>query len=120
MSKQETNFQRQVMLELSKYGIVIRQQSGNFRVVDNLEEVIKHGAKPKIRYIRCGFTGISDLQFISDDGNLIVFIELKTKTGVVSEEQENFINFINSKKSKHLKAGVARSIEDALKLIGVK
>lgn len=120
MSNQETNLQREIMLELSKYGMVIRQQSGKFRVIDNLEAVIKYGAKPKIRYIKCGFTGISDLQFLSDDGNLTVFIETKTETGVVSEEQEKFINFINSKKSKHLKAGVARSIDEALKLIGVK
>ena len=30
MNKEETELQRQIMLELSKYGIVIRQQSGNF------------------------------------------------------------------------------------------
>lgn len=118
MNKEETEIQRQIMLALSEYGVVIRQQSGNFRVVDNLEEVIKKHAEPKIRYIKCGFVGLSDLQFISDDGNLTCFIEVKTKKGKPSEEQENFINFINSKKNKHLRAGIARSVEDALKLIG--
>lgn len=77
MTKEETEIQKNIMLELSKYGICIRQQSGVFRVVDNLEQVLKYGAKPKIRYIKCGFNGISDLQFISDDGKLVCFIEIK-------------------------------------------
>lgn len=55
MTKQETELQKQIMLELSKYGICIRQQSGTFRIVDNLDEVIKYGAKPIIRYVKCGF-----------------------------------------------------------------
>lgn len=105
MGKKETEFQKKTMLELSKYGIVIRQQSGLFYT--------KYGER-----IRIGFPGISDIQFISDDGNFIAFIELKTKNGKISKEQEKFINFINNKKSANLKAGVARTIEDALKIIG--
>jgi hypothetical protein len=89
MNKQETEIQRQIMLELSKYGIVIRQQSGNF--------FTEYGSRIKV-----GFTGLSDLQFISDDGKLICFIEVKTSKGTAKEEQENFINFINNKKSPNL------------------
>ena len=100
MTKEETNIQRNIMIELSKYGIVIRQQYGE--------------------RIKIGFPGISDLQFISDDGNLIAFIEIKTSKGKTSKEQEQFINFINNKKSKHLKAGVARNVEEALEIIGGK
>lgn len=117
MNKQETKLQNQIMEALSKYGICIRQQSGVFKVCDNLERVIKYHEEPIIRYIRSGFDGISDIQFISDAGDLIVFIEIKTEKGIVSDEQENFINFINNKKSIFLKAGVARSVEEALKLI---
>lgn len=65
------------------------------------------------------FLGISDLQFISDDGKLIYFIEVKTLTGRKREKQIDFVNFINSKNSPNLKAGFARSVDDALKLIGV-
>ena len=104
MTKQETEIQKAIMLELSKYGICIRQQSGNF--------FTDYGSRIKV-----GFTGLSDLQFISDDGNLIVFIEVKTLTGKARKEQENFINFINSKNSKHLRAGIAHSVEQALELI---
>lgn len=105
MTKQETEIQKEIMLELSKYGICIRQQSGNFYT--------EYGSRIKV-----GFTGLSDLQFISDDGNLIVFIEIKTSIGNIRKEQQQFIDFINSKKSNHLKAGIARNVEDALNLIG--
>lgn len=105
MNKEETNIQRKIMLALSEYGIVIRQQSGLF--------FTKYGSKVKI-----GFPGISDLQYISDDGDLVAFIEIKTPKGEASEEQLNFIDFINKKNNKHLKAGIARNVSEALKIIG--
>lgn len=107
MNKQETNIQKEIILALSNYGICIRQQSGNFYT--------EYGSRIKV-----GFVGLSDIQFISDDGKLIVFIEIKTERGKVKKEQTNFINFINSKKSPNLKAGIARNVDEALKLIGVK
>lgn len=107
MNKEETNVQKEIMLALSNYGICIRQQSGNFYT--------EYGGRIKV-----GFTGLSDLQFISDDGRLIVFIEIKTSTGKIRKEQEQFIKFINSKNSPNLKAGIARNVDDALKLIGVE
>lgn len=64
MTKQETEIQKQIMLALSEYGIVIRQQSGNFYT--------EYGGRIKV-----GFTGLSDLQFISNDGSLVCFIEVK-------------------------------------------
>lgn len=103
--KKETEIQREIMLELSKYGIVIRQQSGNFYT--------EYGSRIKV-----GFTGLSDLQFISDDGKLVAFLEVKTNKGSVRKEQINFINFINSKNSPNLKAGIVRNVQDALNLIG--
>lgn len=106
MEETESKIQKEIMLALSQYGIVIRQQSGNF--------FTEYGSRIKV-----GFTGLSDLQFIRDDGELIVFIEIKKSTGKARKEQENFINFINSKGSKHLKAGIARSVKDALDLIEV-
>lgn len=103
--KKETEIQREIMLELSKYGIVIRQQSGNFYT--------EYGSRIKV-----GFTGLSDLQFISDDGKLIAFLEVKTDKGNVRKEQIQFIDFINKKKSPNLKAGIVRNVQDALNLIG--
>lgn len=103
-TKEETEIQKSIMLELSKYGIVIRQQSGNFYT--------EYGSRIKV-----GFTGLSDLQFISDNGRLIVFMEVKTDIGKVRKEQKQFIDFINSKKSPNLKAGIVRNVNDALQLI---
>ena len=105
-TKEETEIQKAIMLELSKYGIVIRQQSGNFYT--------EYGSRIKV-----GFTGLSDLQFISDNGKLIVFMEVKTgrKGSKPSDEQINFINFINAKKSPNLKAGIVRNVQEALQLI---
>lgn len=105
-TKEETELQKAIMLELSKHGITIRQQSGNFYT--------EYGSRVKV-----GFTGLSDIQFISDDGRLIAFMEVKThrKGSEPSDEQINFINFINAKNSPNLRAGVVRSVEDALQLI---
>lgn len=63
------------------------------------------------------FHGISDLQFISDDGDFIAFLEVKTEKGKPTQEQVNFIDFINSKNSNHLRAGIVRSVEDAINLV---
>lgn len=103
--KKETEIQREIMLELSKYGIVIRQQSGNFYT--------EYGSRIKV-----GFTGLSDLQFISDDGKLVAFLEVKTNSGSIRKEQLQFIDFINKKNSPNLKAGIVRNVQDALNLIG--
>lgn len=58
--------------------------------------------------------GFSDLfGFRKSDGKA-VFIEVKTKSGRLSREQENFIK---SMKKNGAIAGVCRSAEDALRLI---
>lgn len=103
--KSEKEIQTEIMLALSNYGIVIRQQSGNFYT--------EYGSRIKV-----GFTGLPDLQFISDDGKLIAFLEVKNEIGKPRKEQLNFIDFINKKNSPNLKAGIVRSVDDALKLIG--
>lgn len=97
----ETDIQSKIRLELSKYGIVIRQQSGVFYT--------KQGNR-----ITIGVTGIPDLQFIGDDG-FTAWIEVKKPGGVHRKEQEAFIKLM---KSKGHTAGFVESVEDALKLIG--
>lgn len=59
--------------------------------------------------------GFSDLfGFRKSDGKA-VFIEVKTRTGRVSGEQKKFINQMRTAGAI---AGICRSAEDALKLIG--
>jgi hypothetical protein len=95
----ETDIQSSIRIALSDYGIVIRQQSGNFELKDG-------------RRLLCGIKGLSDLLFIGQ--GYIAFIEVKTATGKPSTEQLHFIKVIQGLGHK---AGIARSAEEALKII---
>lgn len=95
----ETDIQNQIRLALSKYGIVIRMQSGNFELKDG-------------RRIVCGVKGLSDLLFIGNDK--VAFIEVKNINGKPSQEQLNFIAAV--KRLGH-RAGIAHSVEEALEII---
>lgn len=97
----ETDIQNQIRLELSKHGIVIRMNTGVFKTDDG-------------RTIKCGIKGTSDLLFVGQ--NFIAWIEVKTPTGRPSKDQ---IIFINTMKKLGHKAGIARSVEDALKIINI-
>lgn len=97
----ETDLQSLIRLELSKHGIVLRLNVGTFKTQDG-------------RYISSGLPpGTSDLLFIGK--GFIAFIEVKTPTGKVEDDQEKFIQRVISLGHR---AGVARSVEDALKIIG--
>jgi hypothetical protein len=110
----EHKIQDLIRLELSKYGIVLRLNSGKAyggtRIWDN-----KYGYILKdIRPIALCVKGTPDLLFIGPDGT-VAFIECKDDKGRLRTEQEKFINVM---KSYGHKAGVARSPEDALEIIG--
>lgn len=95
----ETDIQNQIRLALSKYGIVVRLQSGNYKLEDG-------------RRIVCGVKGLSDLLFIGN--GKIAFIEVKNIHGKPSQEQLNFIAAV--KKLGH-RVGIAHSVEEALEII---
>lgn len=117
MKKSERNIQQEIRLELSKYGIVLRLNSGKAyggkRVWDPrrgeyiLTDLHTIALCPK---------GTSDLVFFGNDGKT-AFIECKDLKGKAREDQERFIEIM---KSYGYRAGVARSVEDALKIIGEK
>jgi hypothetical protein len=100
LHQSETILQNLIRCELSKHGIVIRLQSGVFQGANN-------------QSIKCGFTGLSDLLFLSRDGKA-VFLEVKTATGRPSAEQ---INFIETVRKMGFSAGIVRSVDEALELI---
>lgn len=95
----ETDIHNQIRLALSKHGIVIRMQSGNFELKDG-------------RRIVCGVKGLSDLLFIGKDK--VAFIEVKNAKGFASKEQLNFIEAV--RRLGH-RAGIARNAEEALEII---
>lgn len=114
MKETEKDIQTKIRLELSRFGIVLRLNSGRAyggtRVWDN-----KYGYILKdIRPIALCVKGTPDLLFIGPDGT-VAFIECKDDKGRLRSEQEKFINVMRSYGHK---AGVARSVEQALEIIG--
>lgn len=98
---EETLLQNQIRCALSAHGICIRLQSGVFMTDD-------------CRPVRCGLPGLPDLLWIGPNGRT-VWIEVKTESGQIRENQKRFIDRLAE--MGHT-AGIARSVEQALELIG--
>ena len=96
--------QNHIREALSPYAIIFRANVGKVKTPDG-------------RYFDTGLpTGFPDLfGFRKSDGKMI-FIEVKTPTGIVTHSQRRFINAVNKFP---VIVGVCRSVDDALRLIGV-
>lgn len=115
MSKSEHRVQDEIRLALSEHGIVLRLNSGKAyggtRVWDK-----KYGYILKdIRPIALCVKGTPDLLFIGENGR-VAFIECKDDKGKLREDQERFLRLMSDYGHR---CGIARSTEDALKIIGV-
>jgi hypothetical protein len=99
--KPEALIQNEIRCALSKYGLVVRQNVGNF--------YNEHGTRTQ-----CGFKGLSDLIYFGKDGT-VAFMEIKNEKGRPSDHQ---IKFLTLMRSYGFKADICRSVDDALKLIG--
>ena len=97
----ERTIQNQIRCALSDYGFVIRQNTGYFRTADG-------------RMVKCGLTGLPDLLFVGNDGT-VAFLEVKTDKGAPSEDQRRFIKRLQEYGHR---AGIVRTVEEALHLIG--
>lgn len=110
----EHKIQDLIRLALSEHGVVLRLNSGKFwqgkRVWSN---EFRQYVLIDLRPVQGCPEGTSDLLYIGN--NTTAFIECKDNKGKVRSEQEKFINVM---KSYGHKAGVARSVEEALELIG--
>lgn len=115
MSKSEHRIQNEIRLALSEYGIVLRLNSGIFwqgkRVWSN---EFQQYALIDLRPVQGCPEGTSDLLFLGENSN-VAFVECKTRTGTAREKQKRFIEIMHQY---GIKADIARSIEDALKIIG--
>ena len=100
----EQDIQNLIRAELSKHALVFRANVGKVKTHDG-------------RYFDTGLPpGFSDLfGFRKSDGK-IFFIEVKTPKGRVRPVQEKFMEIV---KRNGAIVGVARSVDDALKIIGV-
>lgn len=114
MSKSEHRIQDEIRLALSEYGIVLRLNSGKAyggtRIWDKKYGYILTDIRP---IALCG-KGTPDLLFIGANGK-VAFIEVKDDKGRAREDQKRFLAMVQQY---GYKAGIARSAEDALKIIG--
>lgn len=99
---EEHAIQNEIRIAISKYCIIFRINVGKGYTKDG-------------RYFQTGVPpGFSDLfGFRKSDGRA-VFIEVKTKTGRISIEQQNFLEAMQSSGAI---AGVCRSTEEAIELV---
>ena len=98
----EIDVQNSIRLALNKYAVVFRGNVGTVRMSDG-------------RFFNTGLPkGFSDLfGFRKSDGK-IFFIEVKNETGRLRPDQEHFLNKM---KEFGAIAGVARSPEQAIKIV---
>ena len=91
-----------IRIALSAYGVVFRINVGTGKTQDG-------------RFFTTGVPkGYSDLSGHRKSDGRAFYIETKTETGKLRKEQEHFIKMM---KETGAIAGVARSVEDAIKLI---
>lgn len=110
----EQDIQNQIMLALSPYGVVFRTNAGDYWQGERVySKEFRQQVLINLRKVSGLPTGFSDLLIICNDGQA-GFVEVKTPTGVPSPEQ---INFIDQMRARGCRAGIARSPEQAIKII---
>lgn len=112
----EQNIQNRILEALSPYGIPMRINSGSVQTGDKVPSkehppyVLKN-----LRVVKLAPKGTSDIFFFGEGGKT-VFIEVKIPGKDPTEEQKRFRAAM---RNLGFTAGTARSVEDALNLIGV-
>lgn len=111
----ETKLMNLILIALSEAGCTVwRVETAGAWVGRQIHKDGNTVTLANARMIRAGLcTGGSDILGIAPNGAFLA-VEVKTKTGRVSPEQQRFIDAVN--KAGGI-AGVARSVEDALELI---
>ncbi len=116
MGKSEHYIQDEIRLALSEHGIVYRLNSGKaYGGVMMWDGRRGEYILTNLKTIALCPPGTSDLMFIGKNGK-VAWIECKDGKGKLRPEQEHFLNVM---REYGYAAGVARSVEDALSIIGV-
>ena len=104
MANAETNLQAEIMIALSGIGAkVFRNNTGAYKC-EKTGRLVRYGV---------GGKGGPDLWGICPDG-IALCVEVKTPTGRVRPEQ---VLFIAMARKSGARAGIARSVEDALAIV---
>ena len=115
MGKSENTIQNEIRLALSQHGIVLRLNSGKFWQGERVwSKEFNQYVLVNLRLVQGCPEGTPDLLFLGSESNF-AFVECKTKKGAAREKQKRFIEIM---KQYGIKADLARSPEDALKIIG--
>lgn len=114
MNKSESRIQNEIRLALSEYGVVLRLNSGKFWQGERVwSKEFNQYVLVNLRPVQGCPEGTSDLLFLGENNN-VAFVECKTKKGVAREKQKRFIEIM---RNYGIKADLARSPEEALKII---
>lgn len=109
----EQEIQNKIRLALSQHGTVFRTNAGEFWQGElRYSREFKQRVLINLRKIEGLPKGFPDLLFLGP--GQAAFIECKTGTGKLSEEQERFAALLEQYGLPH---GTARSVEDALEMI---
>lgn len=100
--KEETVLQNKIIVALCKKGCKVHRTNSGLFYTPNGDK------------IRIGFPGQSDLQGHRNKDGKCFYIEIKTPKGTVKPEQEKFLKAM---RESNALAGVARSIDDAIKIV---
>ncbi len=115
MNKSENRIQSEIRLALSEHGIVLRLNSGKFWQGERVwSKEFNQYVLVKLRPVQGCPEGTPDLLFLGENSN-VAFVECKTKTGAAREKQKRFIEIMHGY---GIKADLARSPADALKIVG--
>ncbi len=115
MSKSEHRIQDEIRLALSEHGVVLRLNSGKFWQGKRVwSEEFRQYVLIDLRPVQGCPEGTSDLLFLGEGSN-VAFVECKTRTGAAREKQKRFIEIMQGF---GIKAEIARSVSDALRIIG--
>ena len=115
MSHSEHFVQDSIRLSLSEHGIILRLNSGKFWQGKRVwSKEFNQWVLINLRPVQGCPEGTPDLLFLGENNN-VAFIECKDDKGTIREKQEKFINIMHRY---GIRAGIARSVSDALKIIG--
>lgn len=111
--KRESDIQNEIRMALSEHGIVFRTNSGEFWQGTRVYSAeYKQEVLINLRRVSGLPEGFSDLLFVGDAK--IGFIEVKKPGAVVRAKQ---LKFLDRMEKLHHKAGIARSVADAVRII---
>lgn len=112
---QETKIQRAIMMALSSAGcLIFRNETAGAWVGKKIHQAGQQVTLADARMIKFGLcVGSSDIIGLTPSG-MFLAIEVKTKVGKATKEQLNFIKQVIAKGGK---AGVARTSQEALRIV---